>query len=175
MLYYLYLHFVTANKFLSLSPGKMIRQLPYGLIYRECGQAFEKEWLINPFGSVNGTNMGFAACWAWRKWTTSEPRAIAQRDKIDLLSIFTKAGVKPSWDATYTKDAIENAVKGHIGTAVYVSCRAMNKTHFKLFEIYICLDVPGTNYVVCPPSREGRNCGRPGTKIIFPPKWSVAW
>ncbi|XP_058194881.1 ribonuclease 3-like [Rhododendron vialii] len=99
--------------------------------------------------------------------------AIAQRNNIDLSSIFTYAGVKPRWDATYTKAAIENAIRGHTGTAVDVSCKPMNDTHVKLFEIYICLDVPGTNYVDCPPSGNKRGCWRPGTEtsiIMFPPK-----
>ncbi|KAI8528567.1 hypothetical protein RHMOL_Rhmol12G0158500 [Rhododendron molle] len=124
----------------------MIRQLPWVRIYRECGQAFERVRLVNPFGSTNGIYMHGICCLLSSTKMDYFKAAIAQRDKIDFLSIFTNAGVKPSWDATYTKDAIENAVKGHTGTAVYVSCRKMNNTCVKLFEIYICLDVPGAKY-----------------------------
>ncbi|MCL7023161.1 hypothetical protein MKW94_026140 [Papaver nudicaule] len=116
----------------------------------------QKNWptLACPSGDGN-------AFWGheWNKHgTCSESRleqhgyfaaALNLKRKVDLLRILTNSGIKPD-GRFYSLNRIRNAIREATGFTPGIECNVDGDGNSQLYQIYICIDKNGSDFIRCP-------------------------
>ncbi|KAL6983486.1 ribonuclease T2 [Sarracenia purpurea var. burkii] len=89
--------------------------------------------------------------------------ALDLKDKLGLLQILEDAGINPDGQS-YSVDSISEAIEGSIGHAPGIQCNYDASNENQLYQVYICVDTSGKNFIECPvlPSEK---CA---SSIVFP-------
>ncbi|CAM8912849.1 unnamed protein product [Rhodiola kirilowii] len=89
--------------------------------------------------------------------------ALALKTKASLLQALTSAGIKPD-DGQYNLSDIKDAIKQGVGFEPYVQCNTDSSGNSQLYQVYICVDTNGSDFIECPTFPHGQ-CG---SQIQFP-------
>ncbi|KAF6171855.1 hypothetical protein GIB67_007376 [Kingdonia uniflora] len=89
--------------------------------------------------------------------------ALNLKKQVDLLNILQSAGINPD-GGFYSLRAITNAITQATGYAPGIECNIDESGNSQLYQIYLCVDTSGTNFIKCPllPS------GKCSSSIEFP-------
>ncbi|XP_048318813.2 extracellular ribonuclease LE [Ziziphus jujuba] len=132
--------------------------------------SLQKNWPTLACPSGNGT-----AFWSheWDKHGTCSESLLDQRayfqttlnfkKQANLLQILTTAGIRPNGES-YSLEDIKGAIQGGTGFAPWIECNTDSSGNSQLYQIYLCVDTSGSNFVECPIFPNGK-CG---SNIEFP-------
>ncbi|XP_021890562.1 ribonuclease 3-like [Carica papaya] len=118
--------------------------------------SLEKNWPTLSCPSNDGTKF-----WTheWVKHGTCSESELDQReyfeaalklkDKINLLKILNIAGIKAD-DGFYELDEIRKAIEEESGVSVGIECNVDSYGNSQLYQIYMCVDTSGSQFIQCP-------------------------
>ncbi|KAI4339373.1 hypothetical protein MLD38_024324 [Melastoma candidum] len=89
--------------------------------------------------------------------------ALKLKNQANLLQTLKDAGIKPD-DEFYDMESIKDAIKGGIGYEVGIECNHDASGNSQLYQVFICVDKSGTEFVECTTMPRGR-CA---SKVQFP-------
>ncbi|KAI3985212.1 hypothetical protein MKX01_015146 [Papaver californicum] len=75
--------------------------------------------------------------------------ALKLKRKINLLRILTNSGIKPD-GRFYSLNCIKKAIREAIGFIPGIQCNVDGDGNSQLYEIYICVDINGSELIRCP-------------------------
>ncbi|KAH7515952.1 hypothetical protein FEM48_Zijuj10G0082900 [Ziziphus jujuba var. spinosa] len=132
--------------------------------------SLQKNWPTLACPSGNGT-----AFWSheWDKHGTCSESLLDQhayfqttlnfKKQANLLQILTTAGIRPNGES-YSLEDIKGAIQGGTGFAPWIECNTDSSGNSQLYQIYLCVDTSGSNFIECPIFPNGK-CG---SNIEFP-------
>ncbi|OAY50023.1 ribonuclease 3 [Manihot esculenta] len=85
--------------------------------------------------------------------------ALKLKEKANLLQVLKNADIKPD-DEFYDLDSIEQAIEDAIGYAPGIECNVDGSRNTQLFQIYLCIDTSGSEFIKCPLLPRGRCASR---------------
>ncbi|XP_010480470.2 PREDICTED: ribonuclease 3-like [Camelina sativa] len=83
--------------------------------------------------------------------------ALKLKDKANLLQTLTNAEINPD-DGFYDLKKITKAIKDGIGFTPGLQCNKDRERNDQLYQIYICVDTSGTEFIECPVLPKGGKC-----------------
>ncbi|CAM8879779.1 unnamed protein product [Rhodiola kirilowii] len=89
--------------------------------------------------------------------------AIKLKPKANILSILTKAGIRPN-GGFYSKYSISEAIRTSIGYEPYIECNVDKSGNSQLYQVHVCVDTSASKIIECPGMPQG-GCG---SKLKFP-------
>ncbi|CAI0448010.1 unnamed protein product [Linum tenue] len=89
--------------------------------------------------------------------------ALKLKEKANLLQILKSAGIRPD-DGFYEVESIVEAIKEGTGFRPGMECNVDSSRNSQLYQVYMCVDTSGTEFIECPILPKGR-CG---SSIQFP-------
>ncbi|KAF5449642.1 hypothetical protein F2P56_030065 [Juglans regia] len=75
--------------------------------------------------------------------------ALNLKKNVDLLQILESEGVQPD-GRSYSLSSISEAIRGATGYAPGVECNVGTSDNSQLYQIYVCVDTSGSNFIKCP-------------------------
>nr|WBU10573.1 S-RNase 24 [Camellia oleifera] len=90
--------------------------------------------------------------------------ALDLKSKANLLQALTTAGIRPN-GKFYHLESIKEAIRETVGVTPYIECNVDTSGNHQLYQVYMCVDSSGSNFIKCPVlphSHPG------GSKIEFP-------
>ncbi|XP_061370908.1 ribonuclease 1-like [Gastrolobium bilobum] len=109
----------------------------------------------------------------WEKHGTCSESILKQHDyfeaalnlkqRANLLQALTSAGIQPD-GGSYSLSSIKGAIKEAIGYTPFVECNVDSSSNSQLYQVYLCVDTSGSDFIECPVFPSGR-CG---SEIEFP-------
>ncbi|KAG9451324.1 hypothetical protein H6P81_011289 [Aristolochia fimbriata] len=91
--------------------------------------------------------------------------ALNLKQKANLLQILQDAGIKPN-GGFYTTEAISEAIREGLGYAPGIQCNVDKGGNRQLYQIFLCVDTSGTDFIDCPVMSKSARCDG---LIEFPP------
>ncbi|XP_065869773.1 ribonuclease 3-like [Euphorbia lathyris] len=85
--------------------------------------------------------------------------ALKLKEKAKLVEILANAGIKPD-DEFYELESIKEAIKQGIGYSAGIECNVDGSKNSQIFQIYLCVDTSGTEFIECPVLPRGRCASR---------------
>lgn len=73
-------------------------------------------------------------------------------------------GINPD-GSSYGLDQIKDAIKEASGFTPWIECNVDQSGNSQLYQIYLCVDTSGANFIECPAFPHGKKCG---SEIEFP-------
>lgn len=131
----------------------------------------QKNWPTLACPSGNGITF-----WTheWEKHGTCSESVLSQHDyfettlnlrqKANLLQALTSAGIQPD-GGSYSLSSIKGAIQNAIGYTPYIECNVDSSKNSQLYQVYLCVDTSGSDFIDCPVFPKGKACG---SKIEFP-------
>ncbi|XP_031475044.1 ribonuclease 1-like [Nymphaea colorata] len=122
----------------------------------------EKQWPSLSCPSSDGTSF-----WSheWEKHGTCSESVLNQhqyfqaalnlKTQLNLLHILTKAGIRPD-GGSYSLESIKNAIQEATGFAPGIECNVDESRQPQLYQIFVCVNTKGTNFIDCPVLPRGR-------------------
>ncbi|GFY87111.1 ribonuclease 1 [Actinidia rufa] len=86
------------------------------------------------------------------------------KKKANLLEALKSAGIRPD-GKYYSLDNIKEVIEESLGVAPFIECNVDTSRNHQLYQVYLCVDSSGSNFIQCPVLPHGRPCG---SKIEFP-------
>ncbi|KAG4906528.1 hypothetical protein AAZX31_20G031900 [Glycine max] len=109
----------------------------------------------------------------WEKHGTCSQSVLKQHDyfetaldlkqRANLLQALTNAGIQPD-GGFYSLSSIKGAIKNAIGYTPYIECNVDTSRNNQLYQVYLCVDTSGSNFIECPVFPRGK-CG---SQVEFP-------
>lgn len=81
--------------------------------------------------------------------------ALKLKEKANLLKSLKNAGIEPN-DELYSLDSIKEAIKAEVGFTPGIECNKDSGGHSQLYQVYLCVDTSGSQFIECPVSPKGR-------------------
>ncbi|CAL5396274.1 unnamed protein product [Camellia sinensis] len=81
--------------------------------------------------------------------------ALNLKSNIDLLQILQSAGINPD-GGSYSLSSIKGAIKNAIGYNPFIECNVDSSGNSQLYQVYICVDTSGSNFIECPVLPRGK-------------------
>nr|WMD30964.1 S-RNase 36 [Camellia oleifera] len=91
--------------------------------------------------------------------------ALDLKNKANLLQALTTAGIRPN-GKFYHLESIKEAIRETVGVTPYIECNVDTSGNHQLYQVYMCVDSSGSNFIKCPVLPHSHPCG---SKIEFPP------
>ncbi|XP_062111604.1 ribonuclease 3 [Humulus lupulus] len=122
----------------------------------------QKEWPSVSCPSSNGNRF-----WSheWVKHGTCSEQELDQHDyfeaglklkeKANLLNILKTAGIEPN-DKFYSLESIKEAITEGVGHAPGIECNKDSDGNSQLYQVYLCVDTSGSDFIECPKLPRGR-------------------
>ncbi|XP_042491213.1 ribonuclease 1-like [Macadamia integrifolia] len=89
--------------------------------------------------------------------------ALNLKKQVNLLQALENAGIKPD-GRFYSVEKIKEAIKEATGFTPGIECNVDSSRNHQLYQVYLCVDTSGTNFIECPIASSSRCYG----KIEFP-------
>ncbi|KAL5553779.1 hypothetical protein UlMin_041180 [Ulmus minor] len=136
----------------------------------EIMSSLQQDWPSLSCPSSNGFRF-----WSheWEKHGTCSESEMDQREyfeaalklkaKANLLKSLKASGIEPD-DEFYTMDSIVEAIKEGAGHAPGIECNRDSAGNSQLYQVYMCVDTSGANFIDCPVFPRSK-CG---SRIQFP-------
>ncbi|KAI5437434.1 Ribonuclease pancreatic beta-type, partial [Lathyrus oleraceus] len=109
----------------------------------------------------------------WEKHGTCSESSLKQHDyfettlnlkqKSNLLEALTSAGIQADGNS-YSLSSIKEAIQKGVGFTPFIQCNVDSSGNSQLYQVYLCVDTSGTNFIECPVFPHGK-CG---SQIEFP-------
>ncbi|KAH7570093.1 hypothetical protein ACOSQ2_018350 [Xanthoceras sorbifolium] len=77
------------------------------------------------------------------------------KEKVNLLQILKNAGIKPD-DEFYELESIRDAIEEATGFTPGIQCNVDSSRNSQLYEIYMCVETSGSEFIKCPVLPKGR-------------------
>ncbi|CAK9135482.1 unnamed protein product [Ilex paraguariensis] len=90
--------------------------------------------------------------------------ALDLKNKANLIQALNTAGIKPD-GKFYSVESIKEAIKDSVGYEPYIDCNVDTSGNHQLYQVYLCVNASGTDFIECPVFPHGRRCG---SEIEFP-------
>ncbi|CAL0318237.1 unnamed protein product [Lupinus luteus] len=90
--------------------------------------------------------------------------AIKLKQKTDLKQTFRNAGINPN-GGPYSLSNMKEAIKKAFGFTPHIDCNVDASGKSQLFQVYMCVNRTGSNFIECPVFPRGGRC-KPS--IMFP-------
>ncbi|KAL6983483.1 Ribonuclease pancreatic beta-type, partial [Sarracenia purpurea var. burkii] len=91
-------------------------------------------------------------------------KALDLKYKANLLQALNTAGIRPD-GRNYSLGSIKEAIKEGVGFTPYVECNVDASGNHQLYQVHLCVDSSGSDFIECPVLPHGRRCG---SEIEFP-------
>ncbi|PSS28744.1 Extracellular ribonuclease, partial [Actinidia chinensis var. chinensis] len=85
--------------------------------------------------------------------------ALDLKEKLGLLQILQGAGINPD-GGFYSLSSISGAIEDAIGYSPGIECNVDTSGNSQLYQIYICVDTSGTEFIKCPVLPNGKCSSR---------------
>ncbi|KAK9083048.1 hypothetical protein Scep_029519 [Stephania cephalantha] len=83
--------------------------------------------------------------------------ALNLKKQVDLLNILQNAGIEPNGNF-YSLNSIKGAVTAASGFTPWIECNVDESGNGQLYQVYMCVDTSGFNFIGCPVFPKGRRC-----------------
>ncbi|THG23270.1 intracellular ribonuclease LX-like [Camellia sinensis] len=90
--------------------------------------------------------------------------ALDLKNKANLLQALTTADIRPN-GKFYHLESIKEAIRETVGVTPYIECNVDTSGNHQLYQVYMCVDSSGSNFIKCPVLPHSHPCG---SKIEFP-------
>ncbi|XP_058772448.1 ribonuclease 1-like [Vicia villosa] len=110
----------------------------------------------------------------WEKHGTCSESSLKQHDyfettlnlkqKSNLLDALTSAGIQAD-GSSYSLSNIKRAIQSQVGFAPFIECNVDSSRNSQLYQVYLCVDTSGSNFIDCPVFPNGKSCG---SNVEFP-------
>ncbi|XP_058772449.1 ribonuclease 1-like [Vicia villosa] len=110
----------------------------------------------------------------WEKHGTCSESSLKQHDyfettlnlkqKSNLLDALTSAGIQAD-GGSYSLSSIKGAIQKGVGFAPFIECNVDSSRNSQLYQVYLCVDTSGSNFIDCPVFPNGKSCG---SNVEFP-------
>ncbi|XP_058769210.1 ribonuclease 1-like [Vicia villosa] len=104
----------------------------------------------------------------WEKHGTCSESRLKQHDyfettlnlkqKSNLLDALTSAGIQAD-GSSYSLSNIKRAIQSQVGFAPFIECNVDSSRNSQLYQVYLCVDTSGLNFIDCPVFPNGKPCG----------------
>ena len=74
------------------------------------------------------------------------------------------SGIQPD-GGSYSLSSIKGAIQNAIGYTPYIECNVDSSRNSQLYQVYLCVDTSGSDFIDCPVFPHGKACG---SNIEFP-------
>ncbi|XP_057823960.1 ribonuclease 1 [Cryptomeria japonica] len=92
--------------------------------------------------------------------------ALRLKDSVDVLGALENAGIQPD-GGQYSVSSITNALKKGTGYTAGIECNTDESGNKQLYQIYLCVDSSGSNFMNCPVLPQGK-CSSSDSQVEFP-------
>lgn len=75
--------------------------------------------------------------------------ALTLKNKLNLLQVLTDEGIEPD-GGFYNINRVKNAIKRGTGFTPGIECNVDESRNSQLYQIYMCVDTSGTEFIECP-------------------------
>ncbi|XP_062113641.1 extracellular ribonuclease LE-like [Humulus lupulus] len=133
--------------------------------------SMEEEWTSLSCPSNDGTEL-----WGiqWSKHGTCSESVLDQhayfqanlnlKNSVDLLQALKTAGIVAD-GSFYEVEKIKEAIKSAVGYTPGLSCHNNSAGESMLYQVYLCVDSSGSNFIECPVFPKGKACV---SQALFP-------